>query len=81
MNEIFQSSTTGGQWQPVTKTVKRITKTIEKYDVEGRLIGREVITEEHEDVEKQVWEIVPNQQFFVTCDSNCNCSSESCCNN
>ena len=44
------------QWQPKTKNIKRITRTIDKYDAEGKLIGREVITEEVEDVEKQVWE-------------------------
>jgi hypothetical protein len=77
MNEMFQSTTAGSQWQPVTKTVKRITKTIDRYDVEGRLIGREVITEEHEDVEKQVWEL--QTPYEVTC--NCDCSEENCCNN
>jgi len=43
-------------WQPKTKNIKRITRTIDKYDAEGKLIGREVITEEVEDIEKEVWE-------------------------
>jgi len=43
----------------VPKKVKRVTKTIEKYDENGKFIGREIITEEYEDVEKIVYEQIP----------------------
>lgn len=42
-------------WGPRTKLIKRVTKTIDKYDTEGRLIGREVITEEYEDIKIEEW--------------------------
>ena len=41
--------------QPETKKIKRITRTIEKYSPDGKLLGKEVITEEVEDIEKKVW--------------------------
>ena len=41
---------------PRTKIIKRVIKTIEKYDSEGKLIGKEVIIEEQEDIEQEVWE-------------------------
>jgi hypothetical protein len=40
----------------IPKRIKRITRTIEKYDENGIFIGREVIIEEYEDVEKMVYE-------------------------
>ena len=51
------------QWQPSIKTIKRVTRTVDKYDSEGRFIGREIITEEYEDVEKQVW---GSQEYWVS---------------
>jgi len=42
-------------WNPQMKMVKRVTKTIDKYDCEGRYLGREIITEEYEDVYVQDW--------------------------
>lgn len=39
--------------QPETKKVKKITRTIEKYDQDGKFIGKEIITEEVEDI--QIW--------------------------
>lgn len=44
-------------WYPETKRVKKITKTIDKYDNEGVYIGREVITEEYEEIDKPVWDL------------------------
>lgn len=44
---------------PKTKTIKKVTKTVEKFDKNGNFIGKEVITEEYEDQEVQVWE--PNR--------------------
>ena len=41
-------------WNP-QKMIRRVTKTIDKYDCEGRYLGREVITEETEDVYVQDW--------------------------
>ena len=35
----------------VPRNVKKITRTIDKYDAEGKYIGREVITEEIEDIQ------------------------------
>lgn len=56
------------QWGPKIKNVKKVTKTIDKYDSEGKLIGREVITEEHENIEKEVWEPIPYfPPYTVTC--------------
>jgi len=54
--EFQTSPTTFPAWQPKIKKVKKITRTIDKYDAEGKLIGREVITEEVENIEKEVWE-------------------------
>ena len=45
----------GTTWNPPMKMVKRVTKTIDKYDCEGRYLGREIITEETEDVYVQDW--------------------------
>lgn len=42
--------------QPIVKNIKRVTKTVDKYDAEGKLIGREVIVEEYDEYEKQIWE-------------------------
>jgi len=41
--------------QPETRKVKRTTKTIEKYGPDGEYLGKEVITEEVEDFERQVY--------------------------
>jgi hypothetical protein len=61
-------NTTWQQWGPRLKTVKKITKTIDKYDAEGKYIGREVITEEYEDFEKEMWKQIPYQPpYIVTC--------------
>lgn len=49
--------------QPKTRSVKRTTRTVEKFDPEGQLISREVITEEEEIYDKQVWD---NHEFIVT---------------
>lgn len=53
--------------QPETRQVKRTTRTIEKFDPEGKLVSREVITEEEEIFDKQVW---PNNHndLIITCD-------------
>jgi len=53
------------QWYPKIKNIKRVTKTIEKYDKDGKLIGKEVITKEYEDIEQEVWE--PNR-WVITYD-------------
>ena len=42
-------------YQPETRKVKRTTKTIEKYGPDGEYLGKEVITEEVEDFERQVY--------------------------
>lgn len=48
------------------KKIKKVTKTIEKYDSEGILIGKEVITEEYEDIEIQEWDkIWPQQPWTI----------------
>ena len=70
--------TTGGTWQPVTKIVKRVTKTIDRYSPSGEYLGREVITEEYEDIQREVWEPQyptypqpdPLYGWQVTCDAN-----------
>jgi len=59
----YNPTTDPYQYVPVTKIIKRVTKTIDKYDREGVFIGREIITEEYEDVEKQVWE---QQKWWVS---------------
>jgi len=41
--------------QPDTRKVKRTTKTIEKYGPDGQYLGKEVITEEVENFERQVY--------------------------
>ena len=41
--------------EPETRSVKRTTRTVEKFDPEGKLISREVITEEEEIFDKKVW--------------------------
>ena len=38
-----------------TKTVKRTTKTIEKYGPDGEYLGKEVITTDEEDIQVQDW--------------------------
>jgi hypothetical protein len=43
-----------------TKMVKRTTKTVEKWGPQGEYLGREVITEEVEDI------IVPDYQWTIT---------------
>jgi len=40
---------------PEPKKVKRVTKTIDKYGPQGQYIGREIITEEIEEVDRYVW--------------------------
>jgi len=42
--------------QPQTRKVKRTTKTIEKYGPDGEYLGKEVITEEVENFERQVYD-------------------------
>lgn len=42
--------------QPKTRSVKKTTRTIEKYDPEGQLISREIIIDEEEIFEKQIWD-------------------------
>ena len=37
------------------KKIKRITRTIEKYNKKGNLIGKEVITEEEEIIDVPIW--------------------------
>jgi hypothetical protein len=49
-NTIYQPSYTYYYTYP-TKKIKRVTRTIEKYGSQGELIGREVITEDVEDIE------------------------------
>ena len=49
--------------QPKTRSVKRTTRTVEKFDPEGQLISREVITEEEEIYDKQVWD---SNEFIIT---------------
>jgi hypothetical protein len=68
LNLTWNSNTAGMQWQPVIKNMKRITKTVDKYDSDGKLIGREVIVEEYEDIQKEVWEQVPSfgNHFTIT---------------
>jgi len=56
---INTSSTNPYEVTPKIKIIKRVTKTIEKYDSGGKLIGKEVITEEYEDIERETWE--PNR--------------------
>jgi len=54
---------------PKTKTIKRVTKTIEKYDLDGKLIGKEIITEDYEDIQKQICDdnlIYPETPWIVT---------------
>lgn len=69
------STTDNCNWYPTTKIVKRVTRTIDKYDMEGIFIGREIVTEEYEDVERQVWQPQYPQQpwygndFIVTCNA------------
>jgi len=43
--------------QPIypTKTIKRTTKTIEKYGPEGEYLGKEIITTDEEDIQVQDW--------------------------
>lgn len=50
----YPSTTVNYQYVP--KHMKRITRTIDRYDKDGKLIEREVIVEEHEDVERMVYE-------------------------
>ena len=47
------------EWNQI-KRIKRITKTVEKFDKNGKYMGKEVITEDHEDVE------VPNYEWHTT---------------
>ena len=42
-------------YQPETIRVKRTIRTIETYDAHGNLVSREVITEEEDYYDKQVW--------------------------
>lgn len=35
---------------PKTKTIKKVTKTVEKFDKDGNYIGKEVITEDQQEV-------------------------------
>ncbi len=49
------------QQYPQTKSVKKITRTIDKYNSDGVLIGREVITDEYEDIERLEW----NKPFYT----------------
>ena len=51
----YPSTTVNYQYVP--KHMKRITRTIDRYDKDGKLIEREVIVEEHEDVERMVYEL------------------------
>ena len=61
------------------RKVKRITRTIEKYDKHGNYKGKEIVTEEEEIYDKEVWkygitycdsdstgEIVDGDQLFFT---------------
>ena len=52
-------------WEPTTRKVKRVTRTVEKYDAEGRFVGKEVITEEFEEYDKLVWE-QPTYPYYPT---------------
>jgi hypothetical protein len=44
---------------PEIVKVKRTTRTIEKYNEVGKLIEREIITEEEEIIDKQIWKTDP----------------------
>ena len=52
------SPVTPNDWNtPKTRNVKRTTRTIEKYNEKGKLISKEVITEEEEiiPIQDQIW--------------------------
>ncbi len=49
-------------YRPETIKVKRTIRTIETYDAHGKLVSREVITEEEDYYDKQVW---PSYQVDV----------------
>ena len=53
------SPTAPVNWQLITRPVKRITRTIEKYDKHGNYKGKEVITEEEDMYDRMVYEQVP----------------------
>ena len=59
-------------WQSKTRPVKKITRTIEKYDKHGNYKGKEVITEEEEIYDKMVYEQVPVWPLYppyeITCE-------------
>jgi len=42
-------------YQPQTRKIKKITKTIEKYDKNGNYKGKRVETIEEEEYDKQIW--------------------------
>ena len=46
-------------YYPQYKPIKRITRTIEKYDAEGKYTGKEIITEEIEDDIKVIYPSYP----------------------
>ena len=43
-------------YQPKFKTIKRYTKTIEKYGPNGEYLGKEIIITDEEDIQVQDWD-------------------------
>ena len=59
---------TGMIYSQPTKKVKRITRTIEKWDASGQYLGKEVITEDIEDVEVPDYSWKPDYNDYpITC--------------
>jgi len=61
-------------YYPTTK-VKRITKTVEKYNKDGKYKGKKVITTEEEIIDKPIWSYTDNgdyiDEYVVTSCFNC----------
>jgi len=54
-------------WKPEIHKVKRIIQTIEKYDKHGNYKGKEVVTEEEEIYDKEVWGSEMTFEYNVQC--------------
>jgi hypothetical protein len=59
------------QWPNTpSKIIKRITRTIDKYDENNKYIGREIITEEIEDVERPIFSYGTTTSFAISSSKN-----------
>lgn len=68
MNQVSITTPLYPQFNQPTKKIKRITRTVEKYSPSGEYLGREIITEDVEDIEvpDYTWRPTNFDQYPIT---------------